>query len=520
MTATAIQTPISARNVSKRFPGQLALDRVSLDVGAGEVHALLGENGSGKSTLIRILSGFYTPEPGAEIFVGGELLTLGSPTASKAAGLRFVHQRLAVIPQFNAVENIALEAGYRRGAMIDWKSQEAYTRELIGRLGIEMDLRRPLGECRPVERSCVAIARALRDDDGAPRAVILDEPTSSLPAPEVDQLFTVIRSLTAEGIGVVYVSHRIEEIYEIGDRVSVLRDGRLQATEEIAGLSRERLIELIVGRSIADRWESPVAGKAPAAGAPGLVVKGLGAGVLEGLDLEVKAGEIVGVAGVAGSGREDLARALVGAGAEATVGSVVVADHEVRPLNPLNASRAGLILAPGNTQPGSATAQFAVRENLTLSSLLRYRSIGRLRTRAERGVARQLVHELGVRPEDPERAYAQLSGGNQQKVILGKALNTEPTVLVMDEPTGGVDVGARHAIYDLIAARAHAGLAVLICSSDLEDIVSVCHRAVVMRGGRAVAEVAGDELDEHRLLDLCLDTFSPTKPNPEERNGI
>jgi ribose transport system ATP-binding protein len=508
MTASPASAPaLEAFEVSKTFPGQRALDRVSLTVAAGEVQALLGENGSGKSTLIKVLAGYHLPDPGSRIEVGGDVLAAGSPAASAQAGLRFVHQHLAVIGELNAVENIALESGYARGAFIDWDAQAAYTRELLGRLQVDMDIWRPLAQCKPVERSAVAIARAVRSDGEAVRMVVLDEPTASLPAPEVAQLFGLISELKRSGIAVLYVTHRLDEVFEIADRVTVLRDGRKQATEPIADLTHERLVELIVGRSLAELRDAPVRARAArevpadaqAAEPAALRVRGLAGELLRSLDLDVARGEIVGVVGTLGSGREEVARALIGA-LPTVAGRVEVGGTAIGNLSPLTAVRAGLVLATGNTQPGSAVAAFDVRENLTLASLGRYSRFGRIRRRAERAVAQRWVEALDVRPRDLQRPYQLLSGGNQQKVIMGRWLNAEPAVLVLEEPTAGVDVGARQAIYELVAERASDGLAVVVCSSDMEDIVSVCDRVVVLRDGRAICELAGADVNEHELL--------------------
>jgi ribose transport system ATP-binding protein len=504
--------------VSKTFPGQKALDDVSLSVRAGEVHALLGENGSGKSTLIKVLAGVYLPDSGSDVLVRGERLPLGSPQASHDAGLRFVHQKLGVIPQMNAVENVALEGGFARRAFIDWQTQAELTQSLLARLGITMDIWRPLAECRPVERSAVAIARALRPprDDGRIRSddvplVVLDEPTSSLPAAEVRQLFALVRDLSAQGVAVIYVSHRLDEIFDIADRVSVLRDGRLRATSDMEGLTREDLIRMIVGRELASSWERPVRHAAPEREVA-MSVRDLSAERIHDVSFDVRRGEIVGIVGVAGSGRELMARTLAGALLPER-GRLTVGGRTLPVITPHATMKAGLMLALGNTQPNAAIGEFSTRENLTLAALGRYSRPGRLfRRREERG-AGEWMTALDVRPADPDRLYRLLSGGNQQKVILGRWLHAGPTVLLLDEPTAGVDVGARQAIYALIAEQAANGLSVVVCSSDLEDIVSLCDRALVLRDGSIAAELAGDQLNEHRLLTESVGAATPYATN-------
>lgn len=497
---------LSVEAVSKTFPSQRALDGVTLSVMPGEVHALLGENGSGKSTLIKILAGVHLPDAGGAVAVRGLPLPLGSPAASFELGLRFVHQKLGVVPEMNAVENIGLEAGFSRPAFIDWEAQAALTRRLLGHLNVRMDIWKPLRDCKPVERSAVAIARALRTDqpDGQVTGedvplVVLDEPTSSLPAAEVQQLFRVVRDLTAKGVAVIYVSHRLDEVFEIADRVSVLRDGRLRGTAEVRDLTRSQLITMIVGREIAQSWQRPVREHRAPDGGPALEVRELAGERIRGASFSVARGEVLGVVGVAGSGRELMARMLAGDVLPES-GEVAVGGRTVPVVTPAEMIRHGLVLALGNTQPHSAIASFSVEENITLAALRRYSAPGRLFRRRERRDARRWIESLDLRPRDPDRPYRLLSGGNQQKTILAKWLNAEPEVLVLDEPTAGVDVGARQAIYELMTAQADRGLAVVVCSSDLEDVVSLCDRAVVLRNGVVAAELAGDDLTEHQLL--------------------
>ncbi len=489
--------------ISKTFPGQKALDAVDLEVRAGEVHALLGENGSGKSTLIKILAGIYLPDLGGVVRVRGEHLPFGSAGASAAMGLRFVHQQLTVIPQMNAVENFGLEAGFERSARIDWAAQERVTREMLARLGIEMDVWKPLRECKPVERSAVAIARALRDaGDGESRVplLVLDEPTSSLPAAEVRRLLELINEIAASGVAVVYVSHRLDEVMQVADRITVLRDGKLQATAERAGLSRERVVGLIVGRDLVDAVEHPEPPPARQRAGTALTVRNLRVNRLRGATLEVDAGEIVGVVGVTGSGRELLGRAIVGSLTEVVEGQVAVEGKPLASVTPAAALHRGLVLAPGNTQPHAAIGKLDARENMTLASLGQYTRLGTVRRRRERHSAREWMERLDIRPRDTGHIYEHLSGGNQQKLILAKWLAANPKVLILDEPTAGVDVGARQAIYEIIRESAAEGLAVLVCSSDLEDITSLCGRALVMRDGRVAGELGRGELSAERLL--------------------
>jgi ribose transport system ATP-binding protein len=493
---------IDAQHVSMTFSGQRALDDVSLQINPGEVHALLGENGSGKSTLIRILSGYHTPDPGSVIRIENEPLAFGSPKISHRVGLRFVHQHLALVPEFNAVENIALDTGYGRPRWIDWKSQAAEARRLLARLGVEMDIWRPMSESRPVERSAVAIARAINTDHGRVTCVVLDEPTSRLPEPEVKQLFRIIRELRRDGMAVIYVTHRLDEVTEIADRVSVLRDGKRQGTISRAEVTRERIVEMIVGRAVERTRPASARSDDALPGRELVRLERFSAGRFRDLSFSLAPGEILGVVGLAGSGHHDIARALVGSVPRDT-GKMWIGGEEVKSLTPRSALRRGVVLGLSNTLSGSAVKEFNIGENMTLASLRRYRGrMGLLRKRAERHEARRWVRELDVRPPDVETRYAVLSGGNQQKVILGKCLNVRPSVLLLEDPTAGVDVGVRAVIYELIAERARQGLGVLVCSTDLEDVTSTCHRVIVIRAGRSVAIVDGST-DERRLMSLA-----------------
>jgi ribose transport system ATP-binding protein len=496
---------LDVRGLSKTFPAQRALDDVSVSMRRGEAHGLLGENGSGKSTLIKILSGFHLPDPGGEIRVDGAPLPPGAPEESRRLGLRFVHQQLAIIPQMTAVENVALASGYQVGwtRRIDLDVQAERTRRLLERFGVEVDLWTPLGRCRPIDRTMVAIARALDGLDGEHGVLVLDEPTAALPPEEVQRLFALVRELTRQGVTTVYVTHRLDEVFELVERVSILRDGRMQGTFEVAGLDHRALAALIVGRPVTSTPSGTQATGAPPAveggPVPRLAVRGLRSRMVHGVDLDVMAGEVLGVAGLLGSGREELAYALVGAVGGAG-GEVAVDGRRLRRLDPVRARQAGIGLVPGNRQAGSAVTQFDVKENITLPALASVARWGRVQRHQELRTARRWIDALSLRPPDPHRRFSLLSGGNQQKVILAKWFNTDPRVVVVDDPTAGVDVGAREALYEVIAAQAARGVAFLVTSSDHEDLLRLCSRILVLRDGRVAAELRGPEITEERLL--------------------
>ncbi len=507
---------LDAREVSKTFGEQRALDSVSLRIRRSEVHALVGENGSGKSTLIKILAGYYSPDPGCAITVDGHDLTTGSPPESRRLGLRFVHQNLGLVDELNAADNIGLVAGYAtsRAGRVRVRQQRSRASALLARIGVGIDVDVPVGRLRPVERSAVAIARALDGRLGQIRLLVLDEPTAALPPTEVAALFRVLRDVAADGVSVLYVSHRLDEIRALSDQVSVLRDGRLRGTFPVSGLSRERIVEHILGHA-----EAPAAGAAPAkaaaprpagatagrarasgrGGQPALRVRGLSASYLDGLDFDVGRGEILGVAGLEGSGRDELAGTL--GGAVPAHGTVIDADgRPLARLTPRHARAHGIALVLANWHPASAIREFDVRENVSLASLRRFSARGIVRRGSERQEVLDWLSKVDVRPRDPAKRYQLLSGGNQQKVIVARWLATRPAVLVLDDPTSGVDVGARRQIYGLLRAQAAEGVGIVLCSSDLEDLMAVCGRALCLVGGRLVAELRGDEITESAML--------------------
>jgi ribose transport system ATP-binding protein len=520
---------LKASGISKSFGEQRALDEVSLRIQRGEVHALVGENGSGKSTLIKILAGYYLPDRGCLIRVDGRELPPGSPTESSRLGLRFVHQHLGLVAELNAPDNIGLVAGYATGAggRVRVDKQRRRAAELLARVGVALDLTVPVGRLRPVERSAVAIARALDSRDGEIKLLVLDEPTAALPPTEVESLFGVVRDIVARGVSVLYVSHRLDEVLALADVVSVLRDGRHQGTFPARGLSRERMVEYIIGETqpqprepAADRREpSPPQASAPTAtrleaaqprepepdpgsGAgqpPALRVRDLRGRYLDGLTFEVARGEILGVAGLDGSGRDELAGAL--GGAVPARGMVTDArGRALARLTPRQARRHGIALVLPNWHPSSAVREFDVRENVSLATLRQFSSLGTVRRARERQAVLDWLSAVDVRPRDPGKRYGLLSGGNQQKVIVARWLATEPDVLVLEDPTSGVDVGARQQIYELLFAQRARGVGILLCSSDTEDLVSVCDRVLCLVDGKVAAELRGSAITEAGLL--------------------
>lgn len=492
---------LALQGVSMSFGGTRALSDVSIELRRGEVHALVGGNGSGKSTLIKILAGVHVAESGSLQAGSGASTDLAAhgPDDARALGLRFVHQDLGIFPALSVAENLALGAGYEMaaGGRISWRRSDAAAREVLERFGLDIDPRRLAATLSIAQRAMVAIARALRDTgDGA--ILVLDEPTAALPPHEVDVLAEAIRGLAARDCAVLLVTHRLDEVQRLADRVSALRDGRSVGTVAASGLSERDLVSLIVGREVAST-EPPAA--PPADGSVALELRGVAVGPLRGIDLTLHAGEVVGVAGLLGSGRTELLHACYGA-LPLTAGSVEIAGGRVRP-TPARMRDLGMTLVPEDRQGEAVFSGRDIRENMTEGRLRRYfRRLwlrdGQLRAEVETDASR-----FKVKAASSGTAIDHLSGGNQQKVVLARCLRESPSVLLLDEPTQGIDVGAREEIFDLIAKAAADGCAVLLVSSEFEELVRLSHRVVVISRGQIVAEHQAP-VDPHQLHESTL----------------
>ncbi|WP_241238219.1 sugar ABC transporter ATP-binding protein [Nocardioides pantholopis] len=488
--------------IVKEFPGVRALGGVDLEVRAGEVHCLLGQNGAGKSTLIKVLAAAYRPDEGT-ISWDGAPVDLGSPLDAIRAGISTIYQELDLVPDLTVTENIFLGHELARGGFIQRQRAHRVAAELLGRLGHgEISPARRVGSLSPAAQQVVSMARALSHDT---RLLVLDEPSAVLDQQEVRNLFRVIRGLAAEGVAVVYISHRLEEIREVGDRITVLKDGITVAT----GLPAEEtttaeLIRLMTGRSI--EYVFPPRPQTPrASGEPVLQVEGLAlAGVFGGVGLTVHAGEIVGLAGLVGAGRSEIIETIYGA-RRAAAGTVRVDGRPLRRGSVGAAVRAGVGLAPEERKSQGLLLDQAVYRNITLSTLARFARGGFLNSGAERARAGVMAESLDVRPAGVDQAVRTLSGGNQQKVVLARWLLRECRVLLLDEPTRGVDVGARTEIYQLVRKLADSGVAVVVVSSEVEEVLGLADRVLVVREGVVVHEAPAEELDESRVLDLVME---------------
>jgi ribose transport system ATP-binding protein len=485
---------LTVTSMSKSFAGPRVLDSVSLTVEPGEIRALVGENGSGKSTLIKILAGFHLPDEGSAE-VGGESLLLGHGEASEAAGLRFVHQDLGLVNNLDAVDNIALGVGYPsfRGR-IRWRQERKRTRAALAELGYEFDIRRPAGSLAMSERTALAVARAMTPRQTPAKVLILDEPTANLPAAEAERLFKLARRVADSGVAVMFVSHHFDEVFGLAQSVTVLRDGKHIITRPVAGLTEDQLIEQVIGRKL-----EHVVHDARAAERRDVVlqVAGLGCDVLTGVDITVHAGEIVGIAGITGSGRDEVATAVFGGTNRA--GQVTINGTAVPPMRPDRAIALGMGLVPAERHANAAFMTSTLRENITVTRPGIHFRGGLLRKSPERSDVATWLERLDVRPRNSEFTMADLSGGNQQKVVLARWLRMKPKVLVLNDPTQGVDIGAKSDIHKLIDEAAAEGTAVLVVSTDHEELVRLCHRVLILRRGKVADEMEGGRMD-HDLI--------------------
>ncbi|MCI3271090.1 sugar ABC transporter ATP-binding protein [Streptomyces cylindrosporus] len=497
---------LSMSGITKSFPGVRALDGVDLDVQAGEVHCLLGQNGAGKSTLIKVLAGAHQPDTGT-IRWRGDAVTLRSPIAAMRLGIATIYQELDLVEHLSVAENVHLgHEPTAAGFVVRGKAAKASTAALLKRLGHpEIDPGRLVGELSAAQQQIVSMARALSHDV---RLIVMDEPSAALDPDEVDNLFRIVGDLTADGVAVVYISHRLEEIRRIGDRVTVLKDGRAVAGGLPAKSTPTRdVVALMTGRNVEYVFpERPVS--APEA-APVLEVQGLARdGEFEPLDLVLRPGEIVGLAGLVGSGRSEILETIYGA-RKPSAGQVRVDGRALRPGSVRAAVRAGLGLAPEERKAQALLMLESVTRNVSVSSMSRFSRGGWIDRGAELGAARAATRELSLRPDNPAVPIRTLSGGNQQKAVLARWLLRGCRVLLLDEPTRGVDVGARAELYAVIRRLADEGLAVLLVSSEVPEVLGLADRVLVLREGRVVHTAPARELDEHRVLDLVMEG-SPT----------
>jgi ribose transport system ATP-binding protein len=489
------------QGIVKQFPGARALDGVDLTIRAGEVHCLVGQNGAGKSTLIKVLSGAHHPDAGAITWRGAPL-TVATPVAALRAGIATMYQELDVVDGLSVAENVYLGHELASGGFTQRRAARSRTRDILRRLGHgDISPNLEAGRLSAAGKQIVSMARALSHDA---RLIIMDEPSAVLDSEEVANLFRVVRELTASGVAVLYISHRLEEIRQIGDRITVLKDGRtVAASLPVAGTPTADLIRLMTGRTVEHAF--PLHPGVPDDAPELLSVDGLGLrGVFHDVSFAVRAGEVVGLAGLVGSGRSEVLETVYGA-RRPTEGRVTVGGRSLRPGSVDAAVRAGVGLAPEERKSQGLLLDEPVYRNITLSTFGRFASGVFLDEGAERTAARAQIEALDLRPADPDRTARTLSGGNQQKALLARWLVHGCRVLLLDEPTRGVDVGARAELYGLIRRLADRGTAVVVVSSEIEEVLGLADRVLVISEGRVVHSGPADQIDEHGVLDLVME---------------
>jgi rhamnose transport system ATP-binding protein len=491
-------TLLSAREIDKSYAGVHALRSASFELRAGEVHALIGENGAGKSTLIKIITGAVTPDAG-EIQLDGKTIIQNSPGMAKQLGIAAIYQQPALFPELSIAENIAI--GSEESSVfsrVDWRKRKQKASELLARVGAKIDPDAEAGDLTMPQQQLVEIARALGADA---KVLIMDEPTASLSEEDTQNLFTVIRQLRAEGVGIIYISHRLEELPLIADRVTVLRDGRTIDTKLMAEVSRQQLIQLMVGRELSAVFPK----KSVELGDVVLELKQLGcaASGIHDVNLSVRAGEIVGLAGLVGGGRTELARTIFGL-TPADQGEILLEGKPTRIDSARQAIECGIAYVPEDRRRHGVILDLSISANITLASLDRFSRLAVLDFGREKETAAEYTRRLGIKTSAVYAPVATLSGGNQQKVALSRWLVTKPSLLILDEPTQGIDVGAKSEVHALMTELAAQGVAILMISSELPEILGMSDRIAVMFGGTIVSTLDRSEATQEKILGLAL----------------
>ena len=489
-----MSTLLEMHGITKEFPGVKALDHVDFELEKGEVHVLLGENGAGKSTLIKMLSGAHQPDEG-EILVDGEKVDINSAMDAQELGISTIYQEFNLVPQLSVAENVFLGRQPRSFGLVNRRKMRKDTQELLERTKIQVDADAPIQSLGVAQRQMVEITKSLSLDA---RILIMDEPTASLSGQEVDRLFEIIRGLQEDDVGVVFISHHLEEVTEIGDRVTVLRDGEY-VDQVPASTDHSEFVRLMVGRDIEDQFPR----RKPEIGDVLLEVKNLSKeGVLEDISFELRAGEVVGLAGIVGAGRTELAEAIFGA-EPADSGEVVIGGETLRPGQPREAKNQGLGFITEDRQGEGIVPPLSVTGNLGLAALEDNSSVGLVNRRKQQQQAEKMIDELNIRTPSPEQEIRYLSGGNQQKVVIGKWLLNDSKVLIMDEPTRGIDVGAKVEIYELINDLTENGASILMISSELPEVLGMSDRLLVMSQGRITGELPANEATQENVMELA-----------------
>ncbi len=502
------QAPLlEMRGIHKRFPGVAALSNVDFDVHRGEVHALVGDNGAGKSTLMKILSGVYTRDAGQIIFKG-QPVTFTNPRQAQVAGITTIYQELNQIPQLSVTENIFLGSEIERGPLINWAEMHRQAAQLLAKLHLNIDPRVMLSTLGVAQQQMVEIAKALHHRSDV---IIMDEPTAALSVREIEDLFSIIRELKSQDVAIIYISHHLEETFEVSDRITVLRDGRHIATRDTSTLNIDQLIRLMVGRDLSEKFPKEIAPR----GAEVLRVEGLTRGDrLQDISFSAYAGEVLGIAGLVGAGRTELVRAIFGAD-PIDGGRFYVDGKPVTIHNPRDAIRHGIALLTEDRKQQGLVLQMSVRENITLPVLKRLTRSPLTNRRKEAELAQTFIENIAIKTPSQNQQAMNLSGGNQQKVVLSKWMATQPRVLIFDEPTRGIDVGAKVEIYRLINQLAQQGVAILMISSELPEILGMSDRIMVIHEGRVTGFLNRDEATEERIMEYATGTQDQTRVQVE-----
>ncbi len=492
---------VEMRGISKGFPGVQALTSVNFDVRPGEVHALVGENGAGKSTLMKILAGVYERDEG-EVLLKGQPVNFTNPRQAQLAGIVTIYQELNQVPEMSVTENIFLGSELARGALLNWPAMHEKAKELLAKLHLDIDPRQPIHKLGVAQQQMVEVAKALHQKADL---IIMDEPTSSLSIREINDLFAIVRELKAAGVAIVYISHHLEETFEITDRITVLRDGRHVATRPTGDLNIDGLVRLMVGRDLSEKYPKEIVPR----GEEVLRVEGLNrTGTLSDINFTAYAGEVLGIAGLVGAGRTELARAVFGADLIDS-GKFFVKGQSVTIHNPNDAIQHGIGLLTEDRKQQGLFLQMSVRDNIVMAVLKRLTRGLRVNRHTESDVAQRYIDSMNIKASSQEQLAINLSGGTQQKVVLGKWMATEPHVLIFDEPTRGIDVGAKVEIYKMMNDLAREGVAIMMISSELPEILGMSDRVLVMRGGRIRGELTRAEATEEKIMEFATGTDKP-----------
>jgi ribose transport system ATP-binding protein len=500
---------LQIERLSKNFGGVQALNDVSLSIYPGEVHGLLGQNGSGKSTLIKVLSGFHTPDSLNFIKINGRQVDLPiNQAALYEHGISFVHQNLGLMESLTVLENLMLSnLAVSKTMFIDWQKEAQRARSIFKRYDLNLDPLSAVSSLTPVERAQLAIIRGLdrlrkmRDEHSCNGLLVLDEPTPFLPAHDVQSLFKLIREIVTDGASVIFVSHDIDEVLEITKRVTVLRDGKVSKTFETTEISKAEIIRLIVGQHVdLDAMRAPTKILPP----PSISLSKLTGGSVKDFNIEIAPGEIVGLTGLIGSGYDEIPYLAYGA-SSAITGTLLLngKSYQLRHLSPSNALVGGCVLIPGDRLTSGAISTLSVVENISQPVLSLVSSSWALSRSALTRNTEKLIRKFNVLPSDPELLFGSLSGGNQQKALLAKWFQTSPRLILLDEPTQGVDVGARAQVFSEITQVADAGAAILCASSDYEQLTAICHRVLIFSKGKVVAHLTGDKISKSSIAQAC-----------------